>query len=787
MQVIKRDGTSCPVQFDKISARLQPLCEGLSDVIDPVRITQKVAEGVRDGIKTSELDTLAAETCAYMSQSHPDYSKLAARITASNLQKLTVKTFSECVEKMHKVTDKRGQNAALVSDELYEITMANAEKLNKAVVPLRDWDFDFFGFKTLEKSYLLKDPITKLPLETPQYLFMRVSLGIHAEDVDGAIETYNLMSMRFCIHATPTLFNAGTNYPQMSSCFLLSMQEDSIDGIFDTLKQCALISKCAGGIGVAVSCIRATGSYIKGTNGFSNGLVPMLRVYNDTARYVDQGGGKRKGSFAMYLEPWHADVMDFLDLKKNHGKEEQRARDLFYALWIPDLFMERVKDDGEWTLFCPHEAPGLQDSYGKAFKELYTRYEKEGKGRKTFRAQELWFKILDSQMETGTPYMLYKDACNEKSNQKNLGTIRSSNLCTEIVEFTSKDEVAVCNLASLALPSFVKDGQFDHERLKEVTKVVTRNLNKVIERNYYPLPEARNSNMRHRPIGLGVQGFADACLKLRLPFESPGAKELNKHIFETIYYGAVEASMEIAKELGPYETYEGSPASKGELQFDLWGKEKSFHSGRWDWDALKLKIAQHGLRNSLLVAPMPTASTAQILGNTESFEPYTQNIYVRRVLAGEFVQVNRHLVNDLLERELWDEGMKKQLIAHNGSVQKIEAIPADLKELYKTVWEIKQKNVIEMAADRGPYICQSQSLNIHMEGCTTSKLSSMHFYGWKLGLKTGQYYLRTKAAADAIKFTVDVNTAKAAAKVGGSGYPSTEQTPEPEPCLTCSA
>merc|ERR1719421_2286480 len=624
---------------------------------------------------------------------------------------------------------------------------------------------------------------------------MRVACGIHAGgDAAAAIETYDLMSQRFFTHATPTLFNAGTPTPQMSSCFLLTMQSDSIEGIYDTLKQCALISKNAGGIGISIHKIRAKGSYIRGTNGISNGLVPMLRVFNSTARYVDQGGGKRKGSFAVYLEPWHADVFDFLELKKNHGKEEQRARDLFYAMWIPDLFMQRVKDDGDWHVFCPHEAPGLQDTYGEEFEALYNKYVAEGKGRKTIKAQQLWFKVLESQMETGTPYMLYKDACNEKSNQKNLGTIRSSNLCTEIVEYTSKDEVAVCNLASLALPSFVKDGEFDHEHLKEVTKVVTRNLNRVIDRNYYPLPEAKKSNMRHRPIGIGVQGFADAALKLRLPFESPGAKELNKHIFETIYFGAVEASMEIAKELGPYETYEGSPASKGELQFDLWNKSKDFHSARWDWDSLKIKIAQHGLRNSLLLAPMPTASTAQILGNTESFEPYTQNIYVRRVLAGEFVQVNRHLVNDLLERGLWNDDLKKKLIALNGSVQNLD-IPADLKELYKTVWEIKQKSVLEMAADRAPYICQSQSLNIHMTDCTTAKLSSMHFYGWKLGLKTGMYYLRTKAAVDAIKFTVDVASQQEAATKAATPKMSdvekakaanATQQGETEVCVNCS-
>jgi ribonucleoside-diphosphate reductase alpha subunit len=788
MQVEKRDGSRVPVEFDKITQRIKPLCENLSSSIDPVQIAQKVIEGVHDGVKTSELDTLAAETCAYMSQKHPDFSKLAARISASNLHKNAPKTFSACVEKMFATIDKRGINTPLCSEDIYKVVMANKDRIDAAVKSERDMNFDFFGFKTLEKSYLLRDPVDKTPVETPQYLFMRVSIGMHGEDVDSALETYELMSTKHFIHATPTLFNSGTNNPQLSSCFLLAMKEDSIDGIFDTLKQCALISKSAGGIGVAVSCIRASGSYIKGTNGFSNGLVPMLRVYNDTARYVDQGGGKRKGSFAVYLEPWHADVFDFLELKKNHGKEEQRARDLFYAMWIPDLFMQRVKDDGDWHLFCPHEAPGLQDTYGAEFEALYNKYVSEGKPKKTIKAQQLWFKILESQMETGTPYMLYKDAANKKSNQKNLGTIKSSNLCTEIIEYTDKDEVAVCNLASMSLPAFVKDGKFDHAHFKEVAKVVTKNLNKVIDVNYYPVEEARNSNMRHRPIGIGVQGFADAALLLRLPFESEGARELNRDIFETLYYGAVEASMELAKRDGPYATYPGSPASQGQLQFDLWGVTPK--SGRWDWAALKAKIAEHGLRNSLLVAPMPTASTAQILGNTEAFEPYTQNIYVRRVLAGEFVQVNRHLVSDLLDRGLWNEDLKKQLIALNGSVQNLD-IPADLKELYKTVWEVKQKNVLEMAAERAPYICQSQSLNIHMTDCTTAKLSSMHFYGWKLGLKTGMYYLRTKAAADAIKFTVDVASAKAgvdaakAPQVGAAGYPTA--TPEPEPCLNCSA
>jgi len=602
---------------------------------------------------------------------------------------------------------------------------------------------------------------------------MRVACGIHCGDVDAALQTYNLMSTRQFTHATPTLFNAGTPTPQMSSCFLLTCADDSIEGIYDTLKRCALISKQAGGIGVAISNIRAKGSYIRGTNGYSNGLIPMLKNFNETARYVDQGGGKRKGSFAMYLEPWHADVFDFLEMRKNHGKEEQRARDLFYGLWIPDLFMKRVKEDKEWTLFCPNEAydkesgKGLMDLWGDEFDTLYTRMESEGLGKKTIKAQQLWFRILESQMETGTPYMLYKDACNRKSNQQNLGTIHCSNLCTEIIEYTDAKEVAVCNLASIALPRFVTaDKEYDFQGLYEVTKVVTKNLNKVIDRNYYPVPEARYSNMKHRPIGIGVQGLADAFLMMKLPFESEPARRLNEDIFETIYYGAVEASCELAAEHGPYESYAGCPASQGKLQFDLW--EKKPRSGRWDWEALKAKVSQKGLRNSLLLAPMPTASTAQILGNNESFEPYTQNLYVRRVLSGEFVQVNRHLLKDLIHRGLWNEDVRVQLIAHNGSVQHINQIPSDIKELYKTVWEIKQRAVLDMAADRGAYIDQSQSLNIHMVDATTAKLSSMHFHAWQLGLKTGMYYLRTKAAVDAIKFTVEVDKMKRASLESGT-------------------
>ncbi|CAE8621567.1 unnamed protein product [Polarella glacialis] len=777
IHVVKRNGDHQEVKFDSITKRIQALCEGLdSQFVDPVPITQKVVEGFYNGISTSEIDSLAAETCAYMSQRHPDFSILAARIAVSNLHKNTVDSFSVTARALRDYKDKQGRPAALLSDEVCDFVLANAEKLDAAVVYKRDFDYDYFGFKTLEKSYLLRcdDKI----VERPQHMIMRVACGIHAGDVDKAIETYDLMSRRLFTHATPTLFNAGTPKPQMSSCFLLTMKDDSIDGIYDTLKQCALISKCAGGIGVAISNVRAKGSYIRGTNGHSNGLVPMLRNFNETARYVDQGGGKRKGSFAMYLEPWHADVFDFLELRKNHGKEEQRARDLFYGLWTPDLFMQRVKDNADWTLFCPNQAyqaetgKGLMDLYGEEFEKLYLQLEKDGKGAKTVKAQSLWSRIMEAQMETGTPYMLYKDHANRKSNQKNLGTIHCSNLCTEIIEYTSPDEVAVCNLASIALSQFApKDGgEYDFQELYRVTKVATLNLNKVIDRNYYPVEAAKRSNMRHRPVGLGVQGLADAFMIMRLPFESEPAKKLNEDIFETIYFAACEASCELAEKEGPYESYEGSPASKGQLQFDLWNVTPK--SGRWDWAALKAKIAQHGLRNSLLVAPMPTASTAQILGNNESFEPYTQNLYVRRTLSGEFVTVNRHLLRDLIKQKLWTEEMRIQLIANNGSVLQLD-IPSEMKELYKTVWEIKQRIVLDMAADRGAYIDQSQSLNIHMTDATTAKLSSMHFHGWQLGLKTGMYYLRTKAAADAIKFTVDVDKVKKAA-VTTSGYAAAE-------------
>jgi len=752
MYVLKRDGRREPVQFDKITARIKKLCYGLHAAVDPTKVAMRVIEGVYDGVTTTELDNLAAEVAATNAVTHPDYAQLASRIAVSNLHKATKKSFTETMKDLYEYVDPiTGQNASLIAEDVWEIIEKNSELLDSSIIYDRDFSYDFFGFKTLERSYLLK--IDGKIAERPQQMLMRVAVGIHKDDLESAVETYNMMSEGWFTHATPTLFNAGTPKPQMSSCFLLTMKEDSISGIYDTLKQCAKISQNAGGIGLAIHDIRATGSYIKGTNGTSNGIVPMLRVFNDTARYVDQGGGKRKGSFAIYIEPWHADVFDFLELRKNHGKEEQRARDLFFALWTPDLFMKRVEENGDWTLMCPNECPGLTDSWGEEFEALYTKYEAEGKGRKTIKAQDLWFKVLESQMETGTPYMLYKDAANSKSNQQNLGTIRSSNLCTEIIEYTSPDEVAVCNLASVAVPKFVKeDRTFDHDKLFEVTYRVTRNLNRVIDRNYYPIPEARNSNMRHRPIGLGVQGLADAFILMRFPFDSDEARQLNKDIFETIYYAACTASKDMAKEEGAYETFKGSPASEGRLQFDMWGVSPS---DRWEWDILKEEIKEHGMRNSLLMAPMPTASTAQILGNNECFEPYTSNIYTRRTLSGEFIVVNKHLLRDLTKLGLWDDDMKNRLIAANGSVQNIPEIPENLKVLYRTAWEIPQRAILDMAADRGAYICQSQSLNVFMENVNNSKLTSMHFYAWKKGLKTGMYYLRTKAATDAIKFTVD--------------------------------
>jgi ribonucleoside-diphosphate reductase alpha chain len=762
--------------FDKITARVRKLCYGLNPLVEPTRVAMRVIEGLYDGVTTSELDNLAAEIAATMTTTHPDYALLAARISVSNLHKNTKKSFSETMKDLYEYVNPRtGKKAPLLSDEVYKIIQKNADQLDSSIIYNRDFGYDYFGFKTLERSYLLK--LNGQIVERPQHMLMRVSLGIHLEDIDAAMETYELMSKKFFTHATPTLFNSGTPKPQMSSCFLLAMKDDSIDGIYDTLKQTAKISQSAGGIGLSIHNIRATGSYISGTNGTSNGIVPMLRVFNDTARYVDQGGGKRKGSFAIYVEPWHADIFDFLELKKNHGKEEMRARDLFYAMWIPDLFMKRVEENGEWTLMCPNECPGLFDTHGEEFEKKYLGYEKAKKGRRTIKARELWEKILESQIETGTPYMLYKDAANRKSNQKNLGTIRSSNLCTEIMEYTSPDEVAVCNLASIALPMFIKDGAFDHQKLYDVTIRVTKNLNRVIDRNYYPVKEAENSNFRHRPVGLGVQGLADTFIKLRMPFTSDAAKKLNQEIFETLYFAAVTASVEEAKNDGAYESFKGSPMSKGEFQHNMWGVKDEELSGRWDWASLRKDVKKHGVRNSLLVAPMPTASTSQILGNNECFEPYTSNIYTRRVLSGEFIVVNKHLLEDLVEQGLWNEDMKQELMRANGSIQNIEGIPEDIKELYKTVWELSMKDIIDMARHRGYFIDQSQSLNLFMEGATMAKLTSMHFYAWKSGLKTGMYYLRTKAAVDAIKFTLDNSAAKKEKVVAAAATTTKAATP----------
>ncbi|MDH5366661.1 MAG: ribonucleoside-diphosphate reductase subunit alpha [Cyclobacteriaceae bacterium] len=753
MLVVKRDGHRESVKFDKITSRIEKLCYGLDpNFINPVDIAKKVITGIYDGVTTVELDNLAAETAASLTTKHPHYAKLAARIAISNLHKVTSKSFSNTMKRLYTYVDpKTGQNAPLLSTEVYGIIKKNAALLDSSIIYDRDFSYDYFGFKTLERSYLMK--VDGEIVERPQHMLMRVAIGIHQDNIDAAIETYNLLSEKWFTHATPTLFNAGTPKPQLSSCFLLTMQDDSIDGIYDTLKQCAKISQSAGGIGLSIHNVRATGSYIKGTGGVSNGIVPMLRNFDMTARYVDQGGGKRKGSFAIYLEPWHADIFEFLELKKNHGKEEMRARDLFYALWISDLFMKRVEANEDWSLFCPNESPGLADCYGQDFEKLYEKYEKEGKARKTVKAQDLWFEILESQIETGTPYMLYKDAANKKSNQKNLGTIKSSNLCTEIMEYTAPDEVAVCNLASIALPKFVKeDGTYDHQKLYDITYVITKNLNKVIDVNYYPVIEAENSNKRHRPIGIGVQGLADVFLKMKMAFESDEARALNRDIHETIYFASMTASKDIAIKDGPYETFKGSPVSKGIFQFDMWGVTPS--SGRWDWDSLKKEVKKQGVRNSLLLAPMPTASTSQILGNNECFEPYTSNIYTRRTLSGEFIVVNKFLMHDLIGMGLWNDSMKNKLIQANGSVQNIPEIPQNIKDLYKTVWEISQKAILDMAADRGAFICQSQSMNIHIQEPNFGKLTSMHFYAWKKGLKTGMYYLRSKSAADAIKFTV---------------------------------
>ncbi|KAF8895575.1 ribonucleotide reductase alpha subunit [Infundibulicybe gibba] len=764
------------VQFDKITSRIDKLCYGLdTNYVSAFEVTQKVVAGVYQGVTTTELDNLASETAAYLTTKHPDYAVLAARIAISNLHKETKKHFSQVIKDLYNyVNPKNGRPAGMISKEIYDIVCANAQALDSAIIYNRDFSYNFFGFKTLERSYLLR--IDGRVAERPQHMIMRVAVGIHGSDIPRVLETYNLMSERYFTHASPTLFNAGTPHPQLSSCFLVCMKDDSIEGIYDTLKSCAMISKTAGGIGLNIHNIRATGSYIAGTNGYSNGIVPMLRAYDATARYVDQGGNKRPGAFAIYIEPWHADVFDFLDLRKNHGKEESRARDLFYALWIPDLFMKRVESNADWSLFCPNEAPGLHDVHSEEFEALYEKYEKEGRQRKTIPAQKLWYAILEAQIETGGPFMLYKDAANAKSNQKNLGTIKSSNLCTEIIEYSSPDETAVCNLASLALPTFISNGKYDFQKLHDVTKVVAFNLNRIIDVNYYPIPEARNSNMRHRPIGIGVQGLADAFMALHMPFDSPAAKELNIQIFETIYHAALEASSEMAETDGPYQTWEGSPAHQGQLQFDLWGVTPS---GLWDWDTLREKIARTGLRNSLLTAPMPTASTSQILGFNECFEPYTSNIYTRRVLAGEFQVVCPWLLRELVDLGLWDDNMKNMIIAHNGSIQNIPTIPDNVKAIYKTVWEISQKKVLDLAADRGAFICQSQSLNVHLQAPTLGQLTSMHFYGWKKGLKTGMYYLRTRPAAQAIQFTVDQSVLNDAKKQN-TNAPLTPASPSPQ-------
>ncbi|OWZ42870.1 ribonucleoside-diphosphate reductase large subunit [Cryptococcus neoformans] len=778
MWIYKRDGRKEPVAFDKVTARINKLSYGLDpNFVEPAEITQKVVQGIHAGITTVELDNLAAETAAYLTTKHPDYAILAARIAISNLHKETKKVFSAVVHDLHAwVNPKTGKHSPMIDDDVYKVVMDNKDILDSAIIYDRDFAYNYFGFKTLERSYLLR--INGKIVERPQHMIMRVAVGIHGSNIDKVIETYNLMSERYFTHASPTLFNAGTPRPQMSSCFLVAMKDDSIDGIYDTLKTCAQISKTAGGIGLHIHNIRAKGSYIAGTNGYSNGIIPMLRAYDATARYVDQGGNKRPGAFAIYLEPWHADVFDFIDLRKNHGKEEVRARDLFYALWISDLFMKRVESDGDWTLMCPAECPGLADVYGEEFEKLYESYERQGKGRKTIKAQKLWFAILEAQTETGVPYICYKDAANSKSNQKHLGTIKSSNLCTEIMEYSSPDEVAVCNLASLALPAFVdlERRVYDFKKLHEITKVVTKNLDTVITRNYYPVPEARNSNMRHRPVGLGVQGLADAFMALRMPFDSAEARELNIQIFETIYHAALEASCELAEEFGTYESYEGSPISKGILQYDMWGRVPT---DLWDWTELKAKIAQHGVRNSLLVAPMPTASTSQILGWNECFEPYTSMLYARRVLSGDFQVVCPWLLRDLINLDLWDDNMKQLIIAAGGSIQSIPNIPDDLKKIYRTVWEISQKAVIDLAADRGAFIDQSQSLNIHLSNPSFPQLTSMHFYGWKRGLKTGCYYLRTRPSANAIQFTVDASTLKTAKNLNSSAKPS--PTPSPAP------
>jgi ribonucleoside-diphosphate reductase alpha chain len=794
MFVITRSKKREPVQFDKITHRISQLTYGLdADHVDSMQVAKRTIQGLFDGITTEELDNLSAEVSAYMTSIHPDYARLAGRIAVANLHRSTSDSFMDTLGKLWNYENAHTKvKSPLISGDLYEFASEHKDRIAAEIAYSRDFEFDYFGYKTLERSYLLK--VNNKIVERPQHMFMRVALGVQLGNIEEALKTYHLISEGWFTHASPTLFNAGTLKPQMSSCFLLTMKDDSIEGIYETVKQCALISQSAGGIGLAIHNIRAKGSFIKGTNGTSNGIVPMLRVFNDTARYVDQGGGKRKGAFAMYLEPWHPDFEDFLDLKKNHGKEELRARDLFYAMWTPDLFMKRVETDGDWSFFCPNKAPGLSDCWGEEFEAKYAQYEKEGRANKVVKARDLWFKIIQSQIETGSPFMLYKDHANRKSNQQNLGTIKSSNLCTEIIQYTSEKEIAVCNLASIALPMYVqKDGTFDFKKLYDVTYQVTRNLNRIIDLNYYPVEEARYSNHKNRPIGLGVQGLADTFFKMRMGFESAEARSLNKQIFETIYFASLSASCDLAKVHGAYDSYAGSPVSKGILQHDMWGVEDT---KLWDWKELRARIKQYGVRNSLLLAPMPTASTSQILGNNECIEPITSNIYTRRVLSGEFAVVNKFLVRDLIKLGLWSEQMKDTIIAHNGSVQYIAEIPQEIKDMYKTVWEIKQKSILEMAADRGAYIDQSQSLNIHMEDTNFGKLSSLHFTAWKLGLKTGMYYLRTRPAVDAIKFTIkqpaaQVATVATAAPVANPAVSFSDaeammcSLDNPEDCVAC--
>jgi ribonucleoside-diphosphate reductase alpha chain len=788
MRVIKRNGEMEDVSFDKVLNRLKNLSSGLT--IDVSEIAQKVCSRIYDGVKTYELDELAAYLCSSMSIEHPDYSLLASRIIISNHHKNTSPSFSETIQTLYNNLDNHNNPVPLVSEELYNVVNKNKEKLNTCIDYQRDYLFDYFGFKTLERAYLLR--VNKKIIERPQHMWMRVAIGIHGNDIKDVIQTYDLLSKKYFTHATPTLFNAGTNRPQLSSCFLCSINDDSVAGIFDSLKEVALISKYAGGIGLHIHQIRGNGSQIRGTNGTSNGIIPMLRVFNNTARYIDQEG-KRLGSIAVYLETWHSDIESFLELKKNHGSEEDRCRDLFLALWISDLFMERVKSEGKWSLMCPDKCRGLSDVYGDDFKKLYEQYESEGKFVKQINAQDLWFKILEAQIEQGVPYILYKDAANRKSNQKNLGTIKSSNLCAEVLIYSSPEEIGVCNLASICLPTYIEDGVFNFEKLHEITKVITKNLNKVIDKNFYPIEKARVSNLKHRPIGIGVQGLADVFIQLRLPFESDKAKQLNKDIFETIYHAATEASMELSKKrhqiindikninskildenissyvnefekdianpkyIGAYSSFEGSPISQGLFQFDLWDAEPS---ARYDWDKLRTDIKEYGIRNSLLLSPMPTASTSQIMGFNESFEPFTNNIFQRKTLSGEFIVINKYLINDLISRGLWNKDLKDTIILHEGSVQNIPEIDDELKAIYKTTWEIKQRNIIDMSADRGQYICQTQSLNIFMEEPDFQKLSSMHFYAHSKGLKTGSYYLRTRPKARTQQFTIDPEFAK---------------------------